>query len=999
MMLKIELLGHFHLSYGGETVNTISAPKRQLLLAYLLLHPDAALSRRRLAVHFWPDSIGSQALTNLRKQLHHLRRELPQSDQFLQIDPHTVQWCADAPYSLDVDRFEEAIAQAAEAGDDAATARARLEEAVAYYQGDLLPGSYAEWLYNRRARLRRQYLEALERLLVLLAEQSALAAAVRYGRRLLAEAPLRERAYRRLMRLHARQGDRARAVEVYQACVEVLQQKLNTLPSRATRRVYERDVLKAEPARHNLPARPRPLIGRKQELAEIGARLGRSDCRLLTLVGPPGVGKSRLALAAARGAVGRFLHGITFIPLAPLSAPGLLPATIADALGLKQASEATRAQLLAYLEGREMLLLLDNFEHLMAAVDLLDEILSRAPGVQLLVTSRQRLNLQWEWLLVLDGLACPAGPETEEPRQFAAVQLFSHQARRLRPDAPLDEAELRCAAEICRLVAGNPLAILLATAAVGSRSCPEIAAQIRHNMATLKAPWHDVPERHRSLYAAVAHSWSLLSPAEQQVFAGLSVFRGGFREAAAQEVAGAAGPVLAALVEKSLLQHTHAERYDLHEMVRQFAAAKLGERTAAQAAVHEAYASYYAAFLQRMERQLRGEGQRQALQRVAEELDNVRLAWHRAVAEADAARIRQAGDGLFLFYEMQTRYREAREMFAAAAAALEEAGGKEGEALALSLVYRGWFISYLGNVEKGTALMRRGRALARKSGDGLHEAMADYGLGIAAYAGGALVEAERLFRAALAFFREAGYRASSAHALNYCGSIAERRGEPDRAEQLHKESLSLHEAVGDEWGIGRTFFHLGEVAAQRGDFQQAREWLDRSLEILRRFEDDRGVIFALILLAESRRQTGRVARAREAITEAVAVSVELGEKNLQVRSRRNLAEICLEMNETQQAKAQLQQALALAADGAAQPRLADLLVTFARLFLGQGQEEEALALLAYVAAQPQTEARTRQQARRLAAQAGVADFPEDLPAPPELEISQLLATLAASGES
>ncbi|HSR29272.1 MAG TPA: protein kinase, partial [Anaerolineae bacterium] len=348
--------------------------------------------------------------------------------------------------------------------------------------------------------------------------------------------------------------------------------------------------------RHNLPAQATPFVGREAELAELACLLAEPQARLITILGAGGMGKTRLALEAGAGALDGFEDGVYLVPLAPLqSAQAIVPA-VARAVGLSFSDDGEpRDQLLDHLNPRTMLLLLDNFEHLLAhptvpathghgklgdgdGAGLVDDLLSAAPGVKVLATSRLRLNVQGEQLFHLLGMEVPHGEATADAGAYSAVKLFVQGARRVRPGFELAGRDQQYVARICRLVAGMPLAILLAAAWVELLSPEEIEGEIAASLDFLETDLRDVPERQRSIQAVFDYSWNLLGERERAVFAGLSVFRGGFLREAAQAVTGATLRELKALVDKSLLHRTPTGRYEIHELLRQYGLEKLVQR-------------------------------------------------------------------------------------------------------------------------------------------------------------------------------------------------------------------------------------------------------------------------------------------------------------------------------------------------------------------------------------------------------------------------------------
>jgi len=346
------------------------------------------------------------------------------------------------------------------------------------------------------------------------------------------------------------------------------------------------EIGKSNPTSFPMPTNP--LIGRKPELQEILRLLGLPECRLLTIAGQGGVGKTRLAVQVGEDLSAAnpppFSEGTWFVPLAPITATENIPKAISQAIGFDLAGPLTpEDQLLNYLQEKTLLLLLDNAEHLLEGAKTFSKILERAPGVKLLVTSRERLNLRSEWVFDLQGLPVPPLDAHEGSEEYSAVKLFLDRFRQVQNDFSLQEEDRPVVDHICRMLDGIPLGIELAAAWVRTLPLGEIAAEIAHDLDFLTTSARDIPERHRSLRVVFDHSWSLLLPAEQRAMRQLSVFKGGFTREAAQDIAEAPLPVLNSLIDKSLLRRSEPARYDFHELVRGYAAVRLAEETEEEA--------------------------------------------------------------------------------------------------------------------------------------------------------------------------------------------------------------------------------------------------------------------------------------------------------------------------------------------------------------------------------------------------------------------------------
>ncbi|HHJ06399.1 MAG TPA: SARP family transcriptional regulator, partial [Anaerolineae bacterium] len=442
-LLKISLLGGLTIEKNGEAVTGLASRKAEALLAYLA-YTNRPYAREPLADLLWDDRAPKQALGNLRVLLSSLRKHLR---PYVIITRQTVAFNPDSAHRLDTAELLEKVAAAQQEKRDAdilsPSAATALQEAVSLYRGDFLDGFYLresrgfeEWALLERERLRRVAVEALQSLVSHHLASRKYQGGLAYAARLLELAPLQEKAHRWMMRLLVRTGQRSAALQQYQSCRRLLNEELGVEPMLETARLYHQIQAISALGAHNLPPQPTPFIGRESELKKICQALTHSQNRLLTLIGPGGIGKTRLAIEAAHQCHRAFLRGVCFVPLASLQSADLLPAAIAGSLQLALSGDkSVKEELLDALRNREILLALDNFECLIdGGVSLLIAILQQAPEVRILVTSRERLNLRAERIIAVDGLPVPAEKDLANAEGYSAVQLFLQGARRLQSD-------------------------------------------------------------------------------------------------------------------------------------------------------------------------------------------------------------------------------------------------------------------------------------------------------------------------------------------------------------------------------------------------------------------------------------------------------------------------------------------------------------------------------------------------------------------------------------
>jgi predicted ATPase/DNA-binding SARP family transcriptional activator len=946
--LSLALLGPLRITLGGQPVSGFAYNKARALLAYLAVEADRPHQRDMLVGLLWPELPDTAARTNLRQALANLRKAIGDASAtppFLLITSDTIQFNPASDYELDVAAFGALLAtcetHAHRHLERCRSCAERMEQAISLYRGDFLAEfsvgdsvSFEEWQLRHRERLHQRALDALAHLADYHERRGADEQARRYAQRQIELDSWREEAYRQLMRLLARSGQRSAALAQYGACRQILARDLDVAPAAETTALYEhiRDgasselrVLSSElPLRvretqnlQNFPAQTRSLIGRETELAELGALLENPACRLITIAGPGGIGKTRLALAAAAEQAEAFAHGAAFVPLQTLSSAAFMAPAILAGLNVGlQGQRDPNDQVLAYLRQKELLLVLDNFEQLLTpdqgedegGAALLIDILHHAPGVTLLVTSRERLALPGEWLFDVPGLSCPPAESAEGMEGYSAVQLFVQRARQVRRQFVLD-GEARAAARICRLVEGLPLAIELAAAALYGRSCTAIGDAIETSLAALAAGLRAVPERHRSMWATFEHSWRLLSEEERQVFARLSVFCGGFQEDAAIQVAHATPELLVALLDKSLLRWDGAARYDMHELVRQYAGEKL-EQVGEATDIRNRHVACFLELAQAAEPELRRPEQVMWLARLEAEHDNLRAALRSTIDSLQVeVGLRLAGS-LGWFWYVHDHFKEGRAWLAEllklaashgatasarvkalnAAGALAYKQGDSAQAKALldasltlarevqdnggsawSLHIHALLAYTQGDYAQSLVLSEQSLRLYRELGDSWGIAASLLNLGNVMRAQGHYEQATAHYDESLTVWQEAGDKRGMAFALNYQGLLAEHQGHYDQASALFEKSLLLFRELRETWGIAWLHLQLGQVARHQGDYRKAAVLLEESLALFRKLGDNLNNALALIALGNIAFEQGDYGR-----------TIALGEESLRL---------------------------------------------------------------------------------------------------------------------
>jgi predicted ATPase len=738
------------------------------------------------------------------------------------------------------------------------------------------------------------------------------------------------------------------------------------------------------------------------------------DCRLLTLAGPGGIGKTRLALATAAARVDAFAHGACFVDLTPLTTADFLISSITQTLKLSFDGDP-RLALLDYLREKELLLLLDNFEHVLEGAVLLTEIVADAPGVKILVTSRERLRLRAERVYEVAGLAFPQDAAASDFAAFDAVRMLVACASYTQPDFEVAETDRAAVTDICRLVGGMPLGIELAAAWLHTVPAEVIATELAANLDFLQTTMRDTPARHRSMRAVFEHSWRLLMPAEQAAFTRLAVFHGGFTRGAAQAVAGAELHTLATLIDKSLLRVDAAGRYSFHELLRQFAEEKLAADAEAHARTCDSHSDFFLQFMQQRTPALTDHRQLTALKEIEPELDNIREAWNWAVGRQCWQRLRQAAHAVLLMLDWRSPSQEGVALFSSLAAALAApaaqplSGRLELGLLGVALMWQGWLLCRLGQVAEGSSYLAQSRplvlahgepfeivhntfnyviwfgadveqaqamleqswVLARDSGYAFGTALIIEALGSLQYEHGAFVEAQQRMEAALAAWRAIGHPFGTSSALNYLGRIALALGHYPEAKRLQQESLAIRRSCGIQLPVALCLDDLGEIACTVGDFDEAAACYRQSLDLYRDLGSQGHQAWALSGLGETALGQGNLTEAARWLAQTLALFEQNGSTRGLARAHNLLGDLALRQGQVDQAHQHWHSGLAAAArirESSRTRLLLEALARRAKCMAETGQAEPAAQLLALILTRDGLERRAQDKARAILAE-------------------------------
>lgn len=923
-MIQISLLGGFRLLVDGKPYKFSALPRSTPLLAYLLLHATAPMARDQVAYTLWPDEEEVQARSNLRRHLHDLRRALPpapQAQPWLLIDHDTIQWNPGANAWVDVVAFEQASLEPD-----------RLADAVALYAGDLLPNLYEDWVFSQRERLRTLFLDDLARLVQQHHDAQGYGRAIGWAQQFLQHEPLREDMVRRLMTLRYEAGDRAGALQEYQRFAQRLREALDVPPMLETSALYDaiaRQLVppgtptpapateRAAPAYHQhgageamrppalLPAQLTTFIGREQEVAAVKALLTATPApvRLLTLTGAGGCGKTRLALEVAsrlhQEDPNYFPDGYYFVSLADVRETGLIANAIASALDIRESNDATvLISLKEYLRTRRLLLILDNFEQVAEGAPLLADLLSTAPHLTIVVTSRAVLRLYGEQEYPVAPLPTPDPgqlPPLDALARFDAIALFTTRSRAVNPHFVLNHENAATVAAICHQLDGLPLAIELAAARSKVLTPTDLLARLSGALNTRLAFLVDrnrsLTGRHQTLRSTIEWSYALLTAAEQTLFQQLALFAGSFSYEAAEAICGNDCGLdvlsgLEALVDNSLLDRVESEvpspsgheelRFHMLSIIRDYALEQL-EQSPDATEVRRRHAAYYLALVQEAEPKLQGAEQVLWLKRLELERENWRAALRYLLADPSqqAVTALELATALGPFWLMYGYWAEGHHWLEEA---LAHASDAPAALRAKALFFLGSIVHAQGDLRNAPPLFAQSLELYRQANDARGSADALYGLGRLANRAGRYTEAEAFLREGLELASQSNHSYRSGYLLNILAYVQLVQQGLAQANATYQQALSTMRANGDLSGLAFVLTAVGELARQEGDYAQAATYYQEAMALAQTLGHKARTMMLLHNLAYVALHQGDPVRAGQLFRQSLKLGLELPDK-------------------------------------------------------------------------------------------------------------------------
>ncbi|MCB0193343.1 MAG: tetratricopeptide repeat protein [Anaerolineae bacterium] len=965
---------------NGTPISNLTTTKIQALLAYLVTEAHQAHPRSRLANLLWPDQPERSALHSLRQALTTLRRAIDDQKAeppFLLITRQTLQFNQASQNWSDCAEFVKLLQTVNSPNTPRDEMVEALQQAINLYQGDFLSGLtvpdsdiFENWLITNREHYQRETTSILERLSTYFETLGEQEEAISYTRRLIELTPWHESAHQRMMRCLAAVGRRNAALAHYETCRRILAEELSVEPMPETTALFEAirsDTWPTEthqtlsiPARlepppttaHHLPAQLTSFVGREAELGQLADYLIDPACRLVTLVGPGGIGKTRLALQAAEQHRDKFADGIHFVSLANINTIDLLPTAIGSVLELSFNDQiASYTQLLDYVQSRYMLLVLDNFEHLTSDLNLVIDLLRTAPCLKILVTSRERLNLQAEWIVEVKGLSYPSAEDMKSSSishqelakgatSFGATQLFMQRAKQVNPHFQLSPDDFHELVQLCRMTAGMPLALELAAAQVRQYTLSGLIQAMQNKGDRLGTQQLDIPQRHRNLSALFNSAWDKLEESERMLFSQLSIFPGSFDTDAAHAITEGSRSQLATLVDKSMLRQTVPGRYDIHPLLRQFGLARLRQKNEPYKRMKDKHCVYYATLLQQQEDNLTWGGPRQPITAVEQEIENIRAGWQWAVDNKKFAEIKQIHRGLFRLYKLRNWLQEGAHVFLHAVETL--IGPKNSWPIApenidlkhkqlvtnkqvsvsidqldlkiellLSLVY---FTDLIADYHTALTAAQAAAKLAIHAGNMIQEIRSYLVWGNALWHRGRHKLAHFLFVQALTLARDNSNTYYEAESLQYLGNVYRQRGRHIIAREHYQKALTLYRGEGSQQNEAQCLSWLGYITSSRGDYATAQNHLKRAIKIYQRGGDRYLKQEPLRFLGLIQQNLGLYQDAQNYFQQVVDIAQEFGNRYTMALALSDWGINSCYLNNCDQAEIHCRDALAIARD-------------------------------------------------------------------------------------
>ncbi|UCH27009.1 MAG: AAA family ATPase [Trueperaceae bacterium] len=953
--MQLRTLGGLSLEGTGFT-----RPKSLLLLAYVAL--EGSQHRRNLAELFYLGA--ANPLRSLASEIYRLRNGAP---GVIKSDRGRI-W---SEIDCDVQTLLRALEQN------------ELQRSLDLYTGKFLDGivfkdwgiELEEWVYGTRELLAERVRTAQLSLAEEEASEGAFESAAERAERAYLFSGAPEPRPDDLVRLH-RLLLAGESFEVAEVQKEVKAYDLDVSLTVEDARAELRTMAVEKKGPHNLPPQATPFIGRRSEIEVLSEKLGDRSVRLVTIVGPGGVGKTRLAIEVARRSLSRYKDGVYFVSFVSVTSPELMVYTIADALGVRlfQQHDPQR-QLLAHLRERELLLVLDNLEHLLAGVGLLSLLLTEAPHIEFLVTSRERLDMLSERVFDIHGLTYPAC-EGEHLDRYDATELLVKSIRNHRADFVVETSSTPAFVRICQLVDGHPLAIELAASWFRLLTPEDIVVEIERGLDILQASTRDLPERHRSLRATFEHSWQLLEDVEQTALRTLAVFRGGFRRRAAGDVAGASLRVLAGLVNKSLLTVGADGRYALHPLIHEFCQEKLAEDPDHVRVAEELHGLYYLRFLEVQEtamQDIAGGIWKDRLDQQREELGNIRAAWDWAVTEA---RTHEFSRNTLLWpFTFVNSLKEGADFIAQAIAKLDREDPTHQPSLGHLLVAQAQIQLWLSEIRPAHNSVREGLNILKVQDD-LGDIMKGMLVqGWAWWFTGDYLNAKATFEEGLSMARN--QKDTEAIIYFLVGLSAVFQELPDSAESrdYHQHALDEVRALGNAFNLGNYLVHFGAYLVNIGRLEEAEGQLRLGLDHAREMGDELIKRYVLHYLGRVAWRARSYEKAHQRFADALLLAEEHGDRVTEAYALANLSRATVAAGDLPFAIDLVRRSLHIGQTIDSPRVMLAALVSLADIRRAQESFEEAVQCLKLVLSHPATEQFYRDEAEQILEVTGLQTLP------------------------